>query len=170
MSVVEPSAPARQRPRRLILIGTIVLAFVAVVLGIVIAGPSALERIDAGSGGIPISDGFPADFPVYGSASLQSSGWDSATSSGFAEWLSTDSPKQLVAYYNAALAKGDWEDKPSDLAAAKPQILFRRSSQRTYGGTLSFQTNALNGVTRIDLEMGPNYWKPVPTPSSVAAS
>jgi len=167
------SSEARRAPRHVILIAAIALGFVGfagLILMLVIGGPSVLERIDATSGGIPAVDGFPADFPVYAGASLQSSGWDSTSSGGYAIWLSTGSKKQLVAYYNAALAQGDWQDKEADFHVARPQILFRRASQPTYGGTLSLQTNKLNGVTRISVEMSPDYWKAAPSPSSTPAS
>jgi len=156
-------------PRRVLLIGAIVLGVVAFGLLVAIGGPLALERIDASSGGIPSPDGFPSDFPVYANASLQISGWDSASSSGYAMWLSTGSKKQVIAYYNAALAQGDWQNRPVDPQVSKPQIPFRRASQPTYGGVLSFQTNPLNGVTRISVDMRPDYWhapSPSPTPTS----
>jgi hypothetical protein len=158
------SSPARRVPRRVILIGAIVLVVVGFVIMMAIGGPIALERIDATSGGIPSPDGFPADFPVYANASLQISGWDSASSSGYLMWLSTGSKKQVIAYYNAALAQGDWQNRPADPQVSKAQIPFRRASQQTYGGVLSFQTNPLNGVTRISVDMRPDYW-PAPLPS-----
>jgi hypothetical protein len=155
-----------QLPRRVILIGAIVLGVVAFVLMVAIGGPIALERIDASSGGIPSPDGFPADFPVYANASLQMSDWDSTSSSGYVMWLSTGSLEQVIAYYNAALAQGDWQNRPADPHVSKAQIPFRRAGQQTYGGVLSFQTNPLNGVTRISADLSPDYWHaPLPSPT-----
>jgi hypothetical protein len=153
------SSPARRVRRRVILIGAIVLGVIGFVIMMGIAGPIALERIDASSGGIPTPDGFPADFPVYANASVSISSWDSTTSGGFIVWLSTGSKKEVIAYYNDALARGDWQSRSADPQRTQPQIPFRRASEPTYGGVITFKTNSLNGVTRISVEMKPDYWK-----------
>jgi hypothetical protein len=137
-----------------------ILAGVAsVVFMLTIGYPTILERIDASSGGIPAPDGFPADFPIYANASVTISGWDSTTSGGEVVWLSTGSKKEVIAYYNHALAMGDWQSRSADPQRTQPQIPFRRASEPTYGGVITFKTNPLNGVTRIWVEMKPDYWK-----------
>lgn len=164
------SAQPRRGSRRLIRIAVLAVGLLALLLMLFIGGSNALERIDASSGGIPAPAGFPTDFPVYAGASLQSSAWDESLSSGSAMWLSTDSKKQVIDYYNAALARGDWQDAAADVTASIPQIRFRRMSQPTYGGLLKVQTNWLNGVSRISIEMGPGYWKAEPSVSPSPAS
>jgi hypothetical protein len=156
--------------RRVIRIVALAVGLLALVLILFVGGSNALERIDASSGGIPAPAGFPTDFPMYPDARLQSWTWDATSSSGSAMWLSTGSKKQVVAYYNAALARGDWQDRVADVNVSIPQNPFRRMSQPTYGGALKVQTNWLNGVTRIWVEMSPRYWKAAPSPSPSPAS
>jgi hypothetical protein len=159
------SSHPRRGSRRVLRIAALAVGLLSLVLLLFIGGSNALERIDASSGGIPAPADFPTDFPVYAAAGLQSWTWDATSSSGSAMWLSTDSKKQVVAYYNAALARGDWQDRVADVNQSIPQIQFRRRSQSTYGGVVKIQTNWLNGVTRISVEMSARYWRAAPSPS-----
>lgn len=163
--ILSGSSQPRRGSRRVIRIAALAVGLLALVLILFIGGSNALEWIDASGGGIPAPTGFPTDFPVYAHARLNSWTWDATSFSGSAIWLSTDSKKQVIAYYNAALARGDWQDSVANVNVSVPQIRFRRMSQPTYGGVLKVQTNWLNGVSRISVEMGPGYWKAEPSPS-----
>jgi hypothetical protein len=145
--------------RRALLVLAIGAGVVVSGFALLVGGGLALERIDAMSGGIPLPDGFPSDFPLYPGASAENTAWDSSQQAGEVLWLSTDSTAQLVEYYNKQLAQGDWENRPADPKATDPQILFRRKSQPADGGTLTIHRNPLNGVTRVSVEMSSHYWK-----------
>jgi hypothetical protein len=162
MDPVTPQAESTKRSgwrRRVLLVLGIAAAVVVAGLALLIGGGLALERIDAMSGGIPLPDGFPSDFPVYPGATAESTEWDSSQQQGRILWLSTHSKAQIVEYYNKQLAQGDWEDRPADATTTDPRILFRRKSQPTYGGTLTIHRNPFNGVTRVSVEMAAQYWK-----------
>lgn len=108
-------------------------------------------KLDAG---VPMPQGFPADFPIYPGARLTSA--SNFTSGGQTTWAmvweTLDGVDKAQSFYTDKLNSGDWTIGVSGSTNGEFSGIFSRKSDSTVGGILSIDGST--GVTKITVALG----------------